>query len=100
MFAPSPQELVERALEASTSSHCVAIVRVGSSANLRWANNTLTTNGAMRGRSVSVVSVVGESVGVRSASVVDSLEDLVRASEQAARPATSPSPPSRRRPPC
>jgi predicted Zn-dependent protease len=64
------------------------IVEESSSANLRWANNTLTTNGSMRGRSVSVISVVGESVGVRSATVVDSLEDLVRASEQAARDAS------------
>jgi predicted Zn-dependent protease len=80
-------EVVERALALSRADGCVVLVEESRSANLRWANNTLTTNGAMRGRSVSVVSVVGESVGVRSATVVDSLEDLVRASEQAARDA-------------
>ena len=79
--------VVEQALALSEADDCVVVVRESSSANLRWAGNTLTTNGAVRGRSVSVISIVGESVGVRSATVVDSLEDLVRASEQAARDA-------------
>jgi predicted Zn-dependent protease len=65
----------------------VVIHHRSSSTNLRWAGNTLTTNGAVDRRSVSVISVVGESVGVRSATVVDDLEGLVRASEQAARDA-------------
>jgi predicted Zn-dependent protease len=83
----SGAEVVEQALALSRADGCVVLVEESSSANLRWAGNTLTTNGAMRGRSVSVISVVGESVGVRSATVVDGLEDLVRASEQAARDA-------------
>jgi hypothetical protein len=66
---------------------CIVLVEESSSANLRWAGSTLTTNGAVRGRSVVVISVVGESVGVRSATVVDDLEGLVRASEAAAREA-------------
>ena len=45
----SPQSLVEHALAASISDDCVAIVRDSTSANLRWANNTLTTNGVMHG---------------------------------------------------
>ncbi len=85
--APTGADLVEQALGLSCADGCVVVVDESSSANLRWANNTLTTNGAMRGRSVSVVSVVGESVGVRSATVVDNLPELVRASEQAARDA-------------
>jgi predicted Zn-dependent protease len=80
-------ELVEKALALSQADGCVVVVQESSSANLRWANNTLTTNGAGRDRSLSVISVVGESVGVRSASVTDDLEGLVRASEQAAREA-------------
>ena len=83
----SGAEVVERALALSRADGCVVLVEESSSANLRWAGSTLTTNGAVRGRSVSVVSVVGESVGVRSATVVEPLEDLVRASEQAARDA-------------
>jgi len=84
-------DLVERALGLSQADGCVVVVRESSGVNLRWANNTLTTNGAGRDRSVAVVSMVGTAVGVRSASVVDgpALEDLVRASERAAREAES-----------
>ena len=39
----TPQALVEHALAASTADDCIAIVREETSANLRWANNTLTT---------------------------------------------------------
>lgn len=80
-------DVVEQALALSRADGCVVLVQESSSTNLRWANNTLTTNGAMRGRSVSVISVVGESVGVRSATSADGLEELVRSSEQAARDA-------------
>ena len=80
-------EVVERALALSSADGCVVLVEESSSANLRWAGNSLTTNGAVRGRSISVLSVVGESVGVRSAAVADDLAGLVKASEQAARDA-------------
>ena len=43
-----PQEAVERALAAARSDDCVAIADETSSANLRWAGNTLTTNGVSR----------------------------------------------------
>ncbi len=79
--------VVEQALALSRADGCIVLVEESSSANLRWAGNSLTTNGAVRGRSVVVISVVGGSVGVRSATVVDRLEDLVRASERAAREA-------------
>ena len=78
---------VERCLALSKADGCIVVVRESSTANLRWANSTLTTNGAGTDRSVSVISVLGESVGVRSASVLGDLEGLVRASEQAARDA-------------
>ena len=40
---------MEHALATSTADDCIAIVRDATSANLRWANNTLTTNGVMHG---------------------------------------------------
>src|SRR5512133_2643283 len=85
----TPQETVERALALSKADGCVVIATERSEANLRWARNTLTTNGAMRSREVAVVSVVGGAAGVvqRSAVSPDDLEDLIRASEQAARDA-------------
>ncbi|MDP9181332.1 MAG: metallopeptidase TldD-related protein [Actinomycetota bacterium] len=78
-------EVVERVLALSQADGCVAIFRESSTVDLRWANSTLTTNGSHRNRHLTVVSVVGTSVGVRSASVLDDLEGLVRGSEQAAR---------------
>jgi predicted Zn-dependent protease len=83
----TPAELVERALQLSRADGCVVLVEEDGRADLRWAGNSLTTNGTARGRVVSVLSVVGTSVGVRSATVVDDLEEMVRASEQAAREA-------------
>ncbi len=89
----SPQELVERALSLSAADGCVAIVRETSEVNLRWAGNTLTTNGAMRGRELTVVATVDGAEGTSSAVVsrsnvtVDEVEAVVRAAEAAARSA-------------
>jgi predicted Zn-dependent protease len=84
-------EVVERALALSKADGCVVIASESSTVNLRWANNTLTTNGAVRDRSVAVISIVGRSFGVRSSSTVDEtqLEDLVRAAEGDAREAAA-----------
>ena len=91
MSGLAPQEVVERCLDLSKADGCVVLVDEGHSANLRWANNTLTTNGLMRSRSVTVVATIGESEGTaagvvaRSAVTPETLEPLVRAAEQAAR---------------
>ncbi|HYH24811.1 MAG TPA: metallopeptidase TldD-related protein [Blastococcus sp.] len=85
------QDLVERALTASTADGQVTIVVEGSEANLRWAGNSLTTNGAMRSRQVVVVSFVDGGAGMAAGTVTRSgtpdVADLVAASEQAARDA-------------
>jgi predicted Zn-dependent protease len=85
------QELVERALAASTADGQVAFVVESSEANLRWASNSLTTNGSMRSRQVVVVSFVdggaGMAAGTVSRSGTPDVADLVAASEQAARDA-------------
>ncbi|MGW1541838.1 metallopeptidase TldD-related protein [Streptomyces sp. NPDC002309] len=93
MSAPTnkPHEIVERALELSRADGCVVIADEHSTANLRWAGNTLTTNGVTRGRTLTVVATVdgaqGTASGVvsRSAVTVAELEPLVRAAEAAAR---------------
>jgi predicted Zn-dependent protease len=94
MSAPtSPQELVERALELSTADGCVVLAGESSTVNLRWAGNTLTTNGEVRGRSVTVVAVVDGAEGTASGVVArtnvsrEDLADLVKAAEDAARAA-------------
>jgi predicted Zn-dependent protease len=85
----TPQSLVERALAASTADDCMVIVRDRTSANLRWANNTLTTNGVMSSVDVTVISFAGKATASVTASVTtpDGLTALVRAADAAARDA-------------
>jgi predicted Zn-dependent protease len=87
----TPQEAVERALAAARCDACVVIADERSSANLRWAGNTLTTNGVSRSRQLTVIAISaaagnGTSAGVVSRAGVraDQIEDVVRAAEQAA----------------
>ncbi|HEY8478970.1 MAG TPA: metallopeptidase TldD-related protein [Spirillospora sp.] len=82
-----PQEAVERALSLSRSDDCIVIADETSTANLRWAGNTLTTNGVTRSSRLTVVALRrtadGVAAGVVSRSAVDAdgIEDLVRAAE-------------------
>ncbi|WP_335973179.1 metallopeptidase TldD-related protein [Streptomyces sp. CA2R106] len=91
--ATTPHEIVERALELSRADGCVVIADEQSSANLRWAANSLTTNGVTRGRTLTVIATVDGAEGTasgtvsRSAVTADELEPLVRAAEAAARAA-------------
>jgi predicted Zn-dependent protease len=84
-----PQELVERALQVSKADGCVVIADEVTSANLRWADNTLTTNGMTRELYLTVIAVSGRSSGVVGQSGVEAtlVEDLVRAAEETARSA-------------
>ncbi len=63
-----PPELVERALAraaAAPQHHSTSVlVTQGSTANMRWASNTLTTNGVTTGQSVSLAVAVRTPAGV------------------------------------
>ena len=85
----TPQEMVERALELSTADGCVVLADERSTANLRFAGNTLTTNGVARSSRLTVISVAGQGVGVVSRAAVrpDQLADVVAATDAAAREA-------------
>jgi predicted Zn-dependent protease len=86
MMRSTPQQLVEHALEASGSEQCVVIVSDSTSANLRWANNTLTTNGVMHSVDVTVIAFQGAgnaSVSGTAASP-DQVTALVEAADRAA----------------
>jgi predicted Zn-dependent protease len=82
----SPQDLVERALDLSTADDCVVIADALTEANLRWANNSLTTNGVSRSRQLTVIAVVDGSVGVVTEEGVtaESLPKVVDAAETTA----------------
>lgn len=82
----TPQETVERALGFSRTDGCIVIADESSGANLRWAGNTLTTNGVTRSRRLTVIAIAGESTGMVSRAGVtpDQIEDLVRAAERSA----------------
>jgi predicted Zn-dependent protease len=86
-----PQDIVERTLQLSSADGCVVLAEETSEANLRFARNTLTTNGVTRGRRLTVIATVdgkeGTAAGVVSRSNVglDQLEAVVRAAEDAAR---------------
>ena len=72
------------------SDGCVVIADERSTANLRWAGNTLTTNGVIAlppaHRDRDQPAAAGPRVGVVSRAGVrdDQVEDVVRAAEQAA----------------
>ncbi len=89
----TPQTLVEHALEESTADHCIVILTISSTANLRWANNTLTTNGIATREHLTVVSVVDGADGVRAgvltrtATTNAQVKALVAAADEAARQA-------------
>ena len=90
----TPQALVEHALVTSTADDCIVIVSDSTSANLRWANNTLTTNGVMHGIDVTVISFIRAGEGVCTGSVTGSattpaqVASLVQAADAAARAAS------------
>jgi predicted Zn-dependent protease len=88
------QEVVERALQAAAASgrcdETIVIVTDRTEAALRWAGNSMTTNGVSTNRSTAVISIVRQGgsarVGVQRSNAVDAgaIADLVAAAEYAA----------------
>ena len=89
----SPQQLVEAALRASGADRCIVVAEQHSETNLRWAANSLTTNGQASTRALTVVSIFDDRDGARagvltrSIASLDEVDELVRASEAAGRAA-------------
>ncbi|MDX6224441.1 MAG: hypothetical protein QOE64_817 [Frankiales bacterium] len=88
-----PQDVVDKVL-AAAGGDCIAILTEGSSTNLRWANSTLTTNGAMRSRELTLIRFVEGRDGVRAGVIArssvtpDSLDEALAAVERAAADST------------
>ena len=93
----TPQQIVETALAAARSDGCVVVVETLATANVRWANNTVTTNGVTDSLSWFVVAVLGGAAGTVAGSAADTESDeairaVVRAAEDAARAAAASGP--------
>jgi predicted Zn-dependent protease len=91
VFTPlQPQDAVERALQAATCDDCVVIAEEASEANLRWAGNTLTTNGVSSSRRLTVIAIIRNGPAARAGVVSragvrgDQIADLVAEAEKAA----------------
>ncbi|MEI6252319.1 MAG: metallopeptidase TldD-related protein [Mycobacteriaceae bacterium] len=88
------QDVVDLVLHAAAehgrADETIVIVTDRAEASLRWAGNSMTTNGVSTSRSMAVISIVrkGDSahIGALRSSVVDpaALDELVAASQQAA----------------
>ncbi|MFF0813665.1 metallopeptidase TldD-related protein [Rhodococcus sp. NPDC003318] len=85
------QDVVEKALSLVTVDDAMVIVTDAAETSLRWAGNSMTTNGDSRSRSWTVVAVVRDGDGARVGSVTsssvdpDAITGVVRAAEDAAR---------------
>jgi predicted Zn-dependent protease len=90
MTGHKPQAAVELALQAARCDDCIVIADEAATANLRWAGNTLTTNGVSRSRQLTVIAISRSgdeaSVGVVSRAGVrdEHIPALVAEAEQAA----------------
>lgn len=84
------QDVVERALALSKADDAIVIVTETSAASLRWAGNSMTTNGMSTSRTWTVVSVLRTGTEVRVGTVTSTSVDaadiaaVVAASEAAA----------------
>jgi predicted Zn-dependent protease len=101
----TPEQIVEAGLKAASaqSAGCVVVVQSTSRANLRWANNTVTTNGLANSVEFAVIAIARSARGFAAATVAGSpmdavsahtVAEVVRAAESAAA-ATADSGPSR-----
>lgn len=65
----SAQDLIEKITSAATCDECIVVVRDKTQANLRWAASTLTTNGVIQERSVTVIAFVATDGAMASGGV-------------------------------
>jgi predicted Zn-dependent protease len=90
----SAQQVIDIALEAAArrgrADETIVLVTDRIAASLRWANNSMTTNGASTARSTTVISIVRQGNTARAGSLTSSevdpsvIEGLVAASQAAA----------------
>ncbi len=95
MTLPAPQEVIDAAIAAAAHEPCIVIVEESHESEIRFANNTTTTNGRRRDRRVSVIRFCevegGTAAGVATRSgEVDVAEMVAAAAGDAASSPPSP----------
>ena len=65
----SAQYLIEKITSQATCDDCIVVVRDKTQANLRWASSTLTTNGVIQERNVTVIAFIAVPGGMASGGV-------------------------------
>ena len=63
------QELIEKITSIASCEECIVVIKDKSQANLRWAGSTLTTNGVIAERSVTVIAFVAMDGGMASGGI-------------------------------
>ncbi len=63
------QELIEKITSDATCDDCIVVVKDKTQANLRWAGSTLTTNGVIQERSLTVIAFVKTGEGMATGGV-------------------------------
>ncbi len=79
------QDTIDRVLRLSKADACIGIARRVASVNIRWAHNTVTTNGDADEVQLTVISVAGRRVAsvTRTYFPAERLEEIVREAEAA-----------------
>lgn len=65
----SAQDLVEKILARAATDDCIVVVKDKTQANLRWASSTLTTNGVIQERDVTVIAFLAMDGSMASGAV-------------------------------
>ena len=63
----SAQDLIEKITSSATCDDCIVVIKEKTQANLRWAGSTLTTNGVIQERNVTVIAFVAINGAMASA---------------------------------
>jgi predicted Zn-dependent protease len=79
------QETIDRVLGLSKADACIVVARRVATVNIRWAHNTVTTNGDTDEAQLSIISSIGRRVAsvTRTHFPPEQLEQMVRESEAA-----------------
>lgn len=65
----SAQDLIEKITSAANCDDCIVVIKDKTQANLRWAGSTLTTNGVIQERNVTVIAFVAMDGGMAAGGV-------------------------------